>query len=196
MLYRSFLALGFALGLASCLTTRAPAMLASLECPAELLIGEQGRFVASTTDDGIPAPDVQWIWGDTETSTGADASHVFRTPGTYSVTAELRRGENAVDTETCVVTAVELGHGPVFTACQAQPSTAASGEPVSLMGSLHPNSPEADAFGVDWGDGNTDASLPATHRYSEPGTYTVTVTARNAYGIDFCSTDVTITESD
>ena len=196
MLYRSLLALGFALGLASCLTTRAPAMLASLECPAELVIGEQGRFVTSTTDDGVPAPDVRWIWGDTETSTGADATHAFRTPGTYSVTAELRHGENVSDTETCVVTVIGGGHGPVLTACQAQPSTAASGETVTLMGSLYPNSPEADAFGVDWGDGSTAASLPATHRYSEPGTFTVTATARNAYGIDSCATDVTITESD
>lgn len=63
------------------------------------------------------------------------------------------------------------------------PATARTGRPVTVAASL--NDEEADTpLSLRWnfGDGTTGTGITADHAYNRPGTYTVTVTARNDAG--------------
>ena len=74
------------------------------------------------------------------------------------------------------------------------PATARTGRPVTVAASL--NDEEADtplSLRWDFGDGTTGAGITADHVYNRPGTYTVTVTARNDAGTARRSASIDVT---
>lgn len=158
-----------------------------MQCPAELTAGESGSFAVMSNADATPPVSYTWDWGDGATGTGSSSSHAYAEPGEYTVTATAAGDYNS-DTESCSVTVLEE---PVaLTACSATPSTVVTGETVEINGTLSGTEP-IDVT-VDFGDGNTGNSLPASHTYAETGTYTVTIEASNATGSDSCTTTVTV----
>lgn len=171
-------------------------MLTDLQCPAELTAGESGSFRAMTNNDATPPVSVSWDWGDGATGAGMGASHTFRSPGTYTVTATAVGNYNS-DMDTCVVTVVEPRIAPRLTACRVSPSTVAPGETVTLYGTVNNDATQPVSVSVMWGDGDGDSgtTLPSTHSYSEPGVYTVTAEAQNAYGSSDCSVTVTVEDT-
>src|SRR5690606_18343938 len=78
---------------------------ATIDCAAELTVGEAGSFTASHNLDASEPLSFRWDFGDGTTGTGLTASHAYSAPGTYTVsfTAE---GPANVDTETCLVTVI------------------------------------------------------------------------------------------
>ncbi|OZC01878.1 hypothetical protein BSZ36_02065 [Rubricoccus marinus] len=173
-----------------------PVMIEGLQCPAELTAGESGSFMAMTNMDATPPVSLSWDWGDGATGAGMSASHTYRTPGTYTVSATAV-GDYNEDMDTCVVTVVEPQIAPVLTACRISPSTAGPGDTVTLNGTVNSDASQPVTISVQWGDGDGDSGtrFPSSHSYSEPGTYTVTATARNAYGSDSCTATVTIADT-
>lgn len=188
------------LGLASCVWLpgfpEAAAQIVALECPLELVDGESGRFRATVSGDSS-AYRLLWDWGDGKSSEGLRASHAFQSPGTYTVTARLS-GQDNDDLDTCVVTIGGPIEGPRLIACTVSPSLVTPGEPVVFRGRVNSDAAGPLTFWTDWGDGaETDAdTLPALHRYREPGTYTATLTAANPHGADSCEKTVTVIEAD
>ena len=170
-----------------------PVEITRLDCPGEVTQGESASFMVSTNADATPPVSVSWDWGDGSSGAGLAASHTYRSTGTYTVTA-MAAGDRNDDTATCTVTVVEPQIPPVLSACRISPVQVTTNEAISLSGRVNSDAIQPVSISVNWGDGNMDqgATFPASHRYSEAGTYTVTATARNAYGENACTTTVTV----
>ncbi|MEM1055084.1 MAG: PKD domain-containing protein [Bacteroidota bacterium] len=173
-----------------------PVEVTRLDCPAELIQGESGSFMAMTNTDATPPVSVSWDWGDGSTGAGMSASHTYRSPGTYTVTATAVGDYNS-DMDTCVVTVVEPQIPPTLTACRISPAQVGPGETVTLNGTVNSDASQPVSLSVNWGDGDTDSgtNFPTTHTYSEVGEYTVTATATNAFGSDSCETTIRVVDT-
>ncbi len=165
---------------------------ATIDCATELTVGESGSFTAYVNENASEPLSFEWNWGDGATSPGLTASHAYSAPGTYTVSFTATGPANS-DTETCLVTVVEPQIPPSLASCRVSPSRVDAGNQVTVSATVSGSEPFD--ITVDFGDGNTADSLPATHTYDEVGTYTVTITATNAYGSDTCTVTVTVGDS-
>ena len=160
---------------------------ATIDCAAELTVGEAGSFTASHNLDASEPLSFRWDFGDGTTGTGLTASHAYSAPGTYTVsfTAE---GPANVDTETCLVTVIAAP--PSLASCRVTPNRVGLDENVTVSATVTGTEP-VDIM-VDFGDGATADALPASHAYDETGTYTITITASNEGGSDTCTVTVEV----
>ncbi len=135
-----------------------------------------------------------WDFGDGGTSTAQNPSYTYEAAGTYTVslTATNACGSTS-ETKTDYIT--------VTTPPQDPPVADFSGTPTSgdyplgvQFTDLSTNSPTSWAW--DFGDGGTSTAQNPSHTYQAAGTYTVSLTATNAYGSDTeTKTDyITVTE--
>ncbi|AKB52034.1 hypothetical protein MSBRW_2781 [Methanosarcina barkeri str. Wiesmoor] len=150
------------------------------------------------TDKSTETPtDWYWTFGDGYTSTQQNPEHTYFEVGSYTVTLTatndagsdkktkagyIKVEESATDTDKPVAdffASVTSGNAP-FTAVFMDGSV---GNPTDWY--------------WDFGDGATSSQRDPTHTYSEPGSYTVTLTASNDAGSDKkTKTDyITVTES-
>lgn len=119
-----------------------------------------------------------WDFGDGNNSTSQNPSNTYATAGTYTVSLTCTNAEGS-DTETKVgyiVVTDPTAPTSEFTA----DITNASVAQVITFTDLTTGVPGTWLW--DFGDGNTSTSQNPTHSYSNPGTYTVTLTTTNAYG--------------
>ncbi|MCH7975907.1 MAG: PKD domain-containing protein [Bacteroidetes bacterium] len=158
------------------------------DCSSELNVGQSGSFTASSNADATGPVSYAWNFGDGTSGTGMTASHAFSAPGSYTVSVTAQGPYNS-DTDTCLVNVIDVLS---VTNCRVSPSRADIGQTVTVNADVTGSEPRE--VTVDFGDGDTADSLPATHSYSDPGTYTVTITATNATGSD--STTCTVTVGD
>jgi DNA integrity scanning protein DisA with diadenylate cyclase activity/PKD repeat protein len=151
---------------------------------------------------------VRWDWGDNQTPEyhGFPNSHVYSSPGTYTVSITALQSDGQTSTWTTDISVVR----PVITETFPVPqNTTVPGGPggpgtiagaplltllepvidgmnVTLNGNLNPGSPGVtiDSVNIDWNDGNITSSpdLPVHHQYSGPGTFTVTITGNQSDG--------------
>lgn len=161
----------------------------SLQCPAQLTVGQSGSFMAMTNANASQPVTVTWNWGDGRTGTGMQASHAYTAPGTYTVTATASNQANTV-TDTCVVTVVEPVVAPTLSACRATPAQVNPGQAVEINATVAGTQPVQ--ITVDFGDGTTANSLPARHTYQRAGNYTVTIRATNSAGTNSCTIQVRV----
>ena len=173
-----------------------PVEITRLDCPSELTQGDAGTFTAMTNPDATQPVSVSWSWGDGSEGAGMTASHTYRTPGTYTVTATAL-GDRNDDMEDCVVRVVEPQIAPVLSACRISPTQVAPNETVTFNGSVNSDANQPVSISVDWGDGEGDSGtrFPATHRYADVGTYTVRATAQNAYGDGACEATIQVVDT-
>ncbi|MGD9893619.1 MAG: PKD domain-containing protein, partial [Dehalococcoidia bacterium] len=123
-----------------------------------------------------------WDFGDgtVETGSGQTTSHVYTQPGTYTLTVTLfllASRETATDSTT-----VEVSGGQVpgqLSISAGGPYSGQVGDNIIFssrfdLGGRPPNT----AIEIEWdfGDGTRDMGQTTAHVYSNPGTYTVTVT--------------------
>ena len=169
-----------------------PARIESLDCPSQLTVGETGSFMLMTNEDATMPVSTTWNWGDGMSASGMTASHAYSAPGTYTVTA-MAMNEGGEDSESCSVTVIEQQIAPTLSACRVSPGSVNIGEEVMVNANVAGSEPRT--VSVDFGDGTMASTLPARHSYSALGSYTVTITATNAYGSDTCTTTVNVGDS-
>jgi len=121
-----------------------------------------------------------WDFGDTRTSTTQNPTHVYDSEGTYTVSLTVRNADGE-DTEV-KTNYITVTSGPL-------PAADFSGTPrsgfVSLSVAFTDLSTEnPTSWSWSFGDGGTSTSQNPTHIYNNVGTYTVSLTATNAYGSD------------
>ncbi len=117
-----------------------------------------------------------WDFGDGSTSTATNPSHVYGSPGTYTVCLTISNSIlNCTDTicktvnfnpGSCATAFVATDFGNGFYAFQVDTSTTTS----------------ATTFEWDFGDGNTDSSFFAFHQYTTPGVYNACLISSNNFG--------------
>jgi PKD repeat protein len=141
-------------------------------------------------DTGGPAPlDIQftdtstgeitarlWEFGDGTTSTDQNPIHRFTNPGGYTVRLTVSGPGGTVYATGTVQVAPPAPQAPVA-AFTANPTSGIT----PLAVSFDNNSQNANSYRWDFGDGSPiDTSENPTHTYTQPGTYTVTLTATGA----------------
>lgn len=121
-----------------------------------------------------------WSWdlGDGTTDTTQNPSHTYTTTGTYSVSLVI---SNATDSDTVTRSRVVTVGDRVDAAFSGTPRLG----PVPLLVTFT-NESTGPITGQLWlfGDGVTSAERDPTHTYTNPGTYTVSLTVSNAFDSD------------
>jgi len=146
-----------------------------------------------------------WDWGDRQTPEyhGFPNSHGYSSPGIYPLSITARQSDGQKVTAT---TKISVGQPLIPATVPVTPVTTAPGGPamvlhapvltllepaidrmnVTLNGNLNAGSPGVtiESVSVDWDDGSITKSsdLPAAHRYSSTGIFTVSVTGNQSDG--------------
>lgn len=112
-----------------------------------------------------------WDFGDGSTSTSQNSVHTYSSPGTYTVklrATNVNGSEWVNKTNLITVTGAPFANFTATPTLSVHFSDTSTGNPIS--------------WDWDFGDGTNSTSQNPTHVYSNPGTYTVRMTARNTDG--------------
>ncbi len=135
-------------------------------------------FDSSTSSGDITA--YTWDFGDGSTSTDASPSHTFTDPGSYTVTLTV---SGAGGTSAPVSATISVNAPPVPAPVAAfTPSTTAGDAPLSVTFDSSTSSGDITAYTWDFGDGSTSTDASPSHTFTDPGSYTVTLTVSGAGG--------------
>ncbi len=150
----------------------------------------------STDQDGDPLT-FEWAFGDGGTAAGAQTSHTFATPNTFTVSLTVRDGRGGANTTTrpVVVTAPPPGNRPPTAAFSASSLSVFTGQDVTVDAATSTD-PDGDVLTYGWtfGDGTAASGLQAAHAYATAGSFTVTLTVNDGKGgTDSTSKSVTVT---
>lgn len=135
---------------------------------------------ASTDSDGTIAT-YSWAFGDGEIGSGKTVSHVYTTPGDYTVTLTVTDDRGGSATKTAQVSPALAPNVP--------PTAALAATMSDLLAALDASaSSDSDgqivSYGWDFGDATSATTVTATttHEYESAGTYTVTLTVADNRG--------------
>ena len=123
-----------------------------------------------------------WTFGDGGTSTLKNPSHQYTAAGTYTVvlTATNAYGSDS-ETKTGYITVTAPPTDPPVAAFSGTPTS--GNIPLTVVFTdASTNAPTS--WSWTFGDGGTSTLKNPSHQYTAAGTYTVTLTATNAYGSD------------
>jgi PKD repeat protein len=155
-----------------------------------------GQVASVSPSAAVPADQiasVAWNWGDGTSNFApgglAATSHTFAAVGIYNVTLTLVDAGGNLAT---VTKQVSVGRNPTA-AIGSLPAVTTVGSVVAFSGSpsTDPNGTAIANFNWNFGDSSTDTGVTATHAYSAPGVYTVTLGVNDSYGFS-ASTTATI----
>ncbi|MBN2202426.1 PKD domain-containing protein [bacterium] len=138
------------------------------EGPAALAVGEPGIF---SVPESHASGETVWTFGDGDTLTGPRVTKSFRAPGTWQVQA----GDSGSWSRSLAVRVVSA---PQVTAPERMDADVRVG--AEFRASVSGRDLVLPAVVWDFGDGRTLESNPAVHAYERPGTFTASVTVRDA----------------
>lgn len=143
-------------------------------------VGQSVNF----TNLSLPAPAIaSWNFGDGGTSTSISPSHVYSTPGVYTVRMSFSDATGCTDSTTRTITIVPL---PVITATVNDSTICDHGIPALFNAS----GTGVTSWQWSFGDGNSSTLQNPSHNFSLDTIYNVTVTGTDNNG---CSATKTIT---
>lgn len=122
-----------------------------------------------------------WLWdfGDGNTSTQQNPTHVYRTARNFSVTLQVRNSNGCVSTLT-KTSLIQISSGVLAQFTNDNPQTCKA--PVTINFQNQSTGTGAVNYSWDFGDGNTSGLLNPSHTYLTNGTYTVKLVLTNANG--------------
>ncbi len=137
-------------------------------------------FTVSFSDHSFGA--VSWLWdfGDGNTSTQQSPTHIYTTPGTYTVSLTTQTNGTGCAQHIPVYRIIHILGGNAnfgFLTEQCPPYVAY----------FHDSSLNAVSWLWNFGDGNTSTQQHPVHTYAHAGTYTVSLTIRTADGCTYTS---------
>jgi len=160
----------------------APTTITVLEPPvaaftAEPIEGNTPLSVQFTDESAGNVTAWAWDFGDGNTSFEQNPNHIYEGPGTYAV---VLNASNAYGYSISAPTTIIVLEPPAadFTADPTEGNA-----PLTVQ-FTDESAGDVTSWAWDFGDGNTSAEQDPIHTYMTVGTYTVNLTASNAYGTD------------
>jgi PKD repeat protein len=138
----------------------------------------QDVFFNATTST-VSGGTFTWDFGDGGTATGVTTTHRFVRAGTYTVTLRASNAGNQAAATSRNVT-VSSTSPQVQASFVFSPTTPGTGQDVFFNAAA--STPANGTYTWNFGDGTTGSGVTPTHRFSQPGTYTVTLTVTNDIG--------------
>jgi len=178
--FPAFLIVG-GLFLAGCGAT-AP-MVGDVTGPDTLQTNQSGTFEATIGNDADADQPLTYTWnfGDGATGSGLLTTHSYSSPGTYNIKFRASN-EGGADSTTTSVLVVRPPQPARVSSINANPNPATEGESVRFSSNVRGDSPIS--YSWDFGDGSSGSGASASHTFSEPGQYTVSLQASNNAGSD------------
>ncbi len=147
--------------------------------PGEPTVIDTVAFIDDASDPDGSITAWQWDFGDGNTSTGRDATYSYKNDGLYTVTLTVTDNDGATGTHSMPLLVVNMPPIVNFTIAPGQPSDL---DNISFNGNATDPDGEVTNYTWSYGDGNTSYGRNTTHRYTDNGTYTVTLTATDNDG--------------
>ncbi len=149
-----------------------------------------GNGSSDPNDDPIT---YSWNFGDNSYSSEVNPTHTYRTPGTYTLTLQVRDGVSSTTTTTTVTV---TNTAPI--ANPGGPYTVHWSSPVTFNGLLSgdPDGDEITGYSWDFGDGTTGTGAEPVHYYYAVGNYTVSLIVSDGHAESVVATTiVTVTNT-
>ena len=178
---RTFTTLALLTLLVSLVAACGSAKVLNVEGPQRVAINEPATFTAEVNNKGAKSDQNCWEFGDGTTErNGTTVTHAYSEAGTYTVRFRTPDCEATKpdQTQTFLVEVYDPCPIPAeIVALSTDPSDPIFNETIRFNATVNAN--PAATFTWDFGDGNTSTSASPTHRYTDPGVYTVTLAAAN-----------------
>ncbi len=161
--------------------------------PPEAIIGpfpgvvEVGQTVTLTSESTNSPTAISWGFGDGDSALGTTVRHAWKVPGTYTIELSVSNSADADQTTAQIV--VNARVSPPTARFGQSSLEVVQGEQINFN-DLSLNNP--DTLTWEFGDGSTAQGPNVSHSWDEPGTFRVTLTARNSAGEDEESKTVTV----
>ncbi|MDH3261592.1 MAG: PKD domain-containing protein, partial [Acidimicrobiia bacterium] len=145
-------------------------------------VGQSISFSSAGSSDPESGPlTYLWNFGDGGSSTAANPTHTYTSPGNKNITLTVTDNKGAPDSDT---TTANINAPP--TADAGGPYSGQVGNTISVNGSGSSDSDgTVDTYSWDWGDdsaGTTTAFQSAIHTFTTSGTFTITLTVTDNGG--------------
>jgi PKD repeat protein len=152
--------------------------------PSTPVVNQTVNFNASGSqaEPGHSIRSYDWTFGDGSTGGGATATHAYASAGTYTVTLQVT--DDVGRKSTLVSQSVTVGNGNPVAQITVSPPTGPATTTFSFIGSQSTAANGRTIVRYDWnfGDNSTSSGATTSHRYSTPGTYTVTLIVTDDQG--------------
>lgn len=148
--------------------------------PSNPAVGQTVLFDAQQSEGSIAQ--YRWDFGDGGTAQGQTASHAYSEVGTYFVRLTL---VDPAGRTTSISRSLSVGQAPAPTAdFTFSPANPQPNDDVRFNAGASTPAPGRTivSYAWDFGDGGTGSGLQATHRYTQPRTYNVTLTVTDDIG--------------
>jgi PKD repeat protein len=144
-------------------------------------LGDTTYFTNLSTINGGSISGVAWDFGDGNLSTQSNPSHIYASPGSYTVTLKAYSSANCVDSSTQILVVFplpELGFTPSLIAGDS------CSVPQTYLFTNTSTGAQSYSWDFDFGNNpglNTSTLTTPTFTYTSPGVYTVLLTGDNAF---------------
>lgn len=129
-----------------------------------------------------------WEFGDGSLGSGELAAHRYGAPGIYTVILTVTDEDSLTSSST---TTIQVVSRPTASFAVA-PSGPVAGQPATFSAAGSSDLAGIVSFTWSFGDGYYGSGWQASHTYAQAGTYTVTLTVTNTFGLNATSTQAVV----
>ncbi|MCX7696060.1 MAG: PKD domain-containing protein, partial [Bacteroidales bacterium] len=138
--------------------------------------GYPTHFTSTPQGFGWPIPSYQWNFGDGNSSSAPNPSHLYANPGTYNVRLIISNPFGCRDT---IIHTVTVYRPPI---AEFSYDTACLHDSTHFLNQSLPTDNPIASYLWNFGDGNNSTFTNPTHLYNTSGSYTVTLYVSDSYG--------------